>query len=180
MQIRARYSLLSLLLLVLAAGLTVRAEPAAKEKTPSAPDPALERTRKTVQMLDDIYKTTVVLITDKYVDDEKDFPAGSAAIALFSAIAKKGWHEVRLLDTTGDPIGAANVAKDDFEKQALKQLKSGKSYYEQVLTKEGKRTLRAATPIPVVSKKCILCHPHYADAKPGEPVGALTYNLPIE
>ena len=44
-------------------------------------DQALERTRKTIRMLDDIYKAAVVLITDKYVNDKDDFPAGSAAIA---------------------------------------------------------------------------------------------------
>ena len=143
-------------------------------------DAALQRTRKSVKMLDDIYKTAVVLITEKYVEDETDFPAGAAAVALFDAVKKKGWHEVRLLDATGDPIEKKNAAKDDFEKKAIKTLKSGKSYYEQVVKKNGDRYLRAATPIPVVSKKCIMCHEHYADAKKGEPIGALSYYLKIE
>ena len=52
-------------------------------------DLALERTRKQVRMLDDIYKTAVVLITTHYVNDEDDLPAGSAAIALFDAVKKK-------------------------------------------------------------------------------------------
>ena len=33
-------------------------------------DKAVERTRKTVRMLDDVYKTAVVLITEHYVNDE--------------------------------------------------------------------------------------------------------------
>ena len=70
----------------------------------SAADAALSRTRKQVRMLDDIYKTTVVLITDKYVHDKDDFPAGSAAVALFQAVEKNGWHKVRLLDAAGEPI----------------------------------------------------------------------------
>jgi len=131
-------------------------------------------------MLDDIYKTTVVLITDKYVNDEDDFPAGSAAIALFDAIKKKGWHEVRLLDATGDPYDEENTARDDFDHEAIKQLKSGKSYYEQVIEKDGKRELRAATPVPVVMQKCTMCHPHYKHAKKGEPIGLLSYTLSIE
>ena len=102
------------------------------------PAAALQRTRKTVRMLDDIYKTTVVLITDKYVNDEDDFPAGSAAIALFDAIKKKGWHEARLLDATGEPYEEKNSPRDAFERTAIKQLKSGNNYYEQVITKEGK------------------------------------------
>jgi hypothetical protein len=30
-----------------------------------------------------------------------------------------------------------------------------------------------------VLKKCIMCHPHYEDAKKGAAVGALTYKLPL-
>ena len=143
-------------------------------------DAAVARTRKTVRMLDDVYKTAVVLITDKYVNDEDDFPAGGAAIALFEAIGKKGWHKVRLIDATGDPYDPNNSAKDDFERRAVKELKAGKSYYEQVTKKDNKPVLRAATPIPVVMQKCVMCHPHYADAKKGEPIGLLSYTLPIE
>ena len=143
-------------------------------------DKALERTRNTVKMLDDVYKTAVVLITDKYVNEEDDFPAGSAAIALFSAIEKKGWHKVRLIDATGKPYDEKNVAKDEFEKEAVKQLKGGKAYYEEVVEVDGKRSLRAATPIPVVLKKCALCHPHYNDAKKGEPIGILSYTVPVQ
>ena len=54
-------------------------------------------------MLDDIYKTAVVLITTHYVKDENDLPAGTAAKALFAAIEKKGWHQVKLLDVSGEP-----------------------------------------------------------------------------
>ena len=81
----------------------VPAKPAEAAASASAADPAVARARKTVQMLDDIYKNAVVLITDKYVHDEDDFPAGSAAVALFEAISKKGWHQVRLIDATGPP-----------------------------------------------------------------------------
>lgn len=154
---------------------------AADAPSATKPDPAaVERTRKTVRMLDDVYKTAVVLITDKYVNDEKDFPAGSAAIALFGEIKKKGWHEVRLIDVSGEPYEAKNVAKTPFEKQAVAALKGGKAYVDEVAVQDGKSVLRAATPVPVVMQKCALCHPNYKDAKPGAPIGALIYTLPIE
>lgn len=168
---------------VLAAAATVtKNSPAADKDKPKAnkKDAAVERARQTVKMLDDIYKTAVVLITDKYVNDEDDFPAGSAAVAWFDAINKKGWHKVRLLDATGEPYDEANTAKDEFEREAVKQLKAGKPYYEQIVKEKGKRTLRAATPIPVVMKKCIMCHEHYADAKEGEPIGLLSYTIEIK
>ncbi|QDU29045.1 hypothetical protein ETAA8_41520 [Anatilimnocola aggregata] len=169
-----------LLAALVVTGLLFSAEqaPPKNENEPSAA--ATERTRKTVRMLDDVYKTAVVLITDKYVNDENDFPAGSAAIALFSAVEKKGWHGVRLLDVTGKPYDDKNVAKDEFEKQGVRQLKDGKDYYEQIIEKDGKPYLRAMTPVPVVMQKCVMCHPHYGDAKKGAAIGAISYTLPIE
>jgi hypothetical protein len=143
-------------------------------------DAALERTRKQVRMLDDIYKSAVVLITDKYVHKEDDFSAGSAAVALFAVMKDKGWHEVRLLDATGEPYNEKNSPQDDFEKAAIKALKSGKAYHEQVVEIDGKPHLKAATPIPVVSKKCTICHPHYTQVKEGQAIGALGYTIPIE
>jgi hypothetical protein len=147
----------------------------------SKPDPAATaRARKTVRMLDDIYKTAIVLITDKYVQSKKDYPAGRAAIRWLADVAKKGNPEARLIDATGDPYSPANVAADDFDKEGIKQLKAGKDYYDQVIDKGGKSYLRAITPIPVVMEKCILCHENYRMAKKGEPIGALTYTVPIE
>ncbi len=141
---------------------------------------AVNRTRETVKMLDDIYKTAVVLITDKYVHDEDDFPAGSAAIALFDAINKKGWHNVRLLDVTGQPYDKKNVAKDDFEKRAVAKIQHGESYFEEVGSGEKGPELRAMTAVPVVLAKCVMCHPHYKDVPAGQAIGAISYRLPIK
>ena len=44
----------------------------------------------------------------------------------------------------------------------------------------GQVDLQMATPIPVVMKKCTLCHPAYEKAKAGEPIGALGYTIPVE
>ena len=143
-------------------------------------DPELERTRKQVRILDDVYKTAIVLITENYVDESSDLAAGAAFQKLFDAMKQKGHHEVRLLDATGEPYDPDNTPRDDFEKAAIKALKEGKPFHEQVVQKEGKRFLRVATPIPVVLKKCTLCHPAYEKAKAGEPIGALGYTLVIE
>ncbi len=152
-----------------------------KERSSGKPDKAaIERSRKTVKTLDNVFKQTIVLITDKYVHDEDDFAAGSAAVLLFKNISGSGDTKVRLIDATGDPYEAANVAKDDFEKAGIKRLTAGAESHEQVVTKDGKSYLRAMTPVPVVMKKCVMCHAHYADAKKGEPIGAISYTVPIE
>jgi hypothetical protein len=147
---------------------------------PSVDEAALKRTRKTTQTFDKIYKEVIVLITDKYVHDDADFPAGSAAVLLFKTISDSGSHRVRLIDATGEPYNADNVAKDEFEKAAIKQLKAGDEQVEKVVANDGKHYLRTLTPVPVVMEKCVMCHSHYADAAEGEPIGAISYMVPIE
>jgi len=151
---------------------------AGQEKKPE--DPAITRTRKQVQMLDDIYKTAIVLITENYVDESSDLAAGAAFQKLFDAMRKKGYHDVRLLDATGEPYNEKNLPRDGFEKAAIAALKAGKPTYEEVVNEGGKRLLKVATPIPVVMKKCTLCHPAYEKAAAGQPIGALGYTLPVE
>jgi hypothetical protein len=144
-------------------------------------DPALARTRKQVKMLDDLYKTAIVLITQEYVTEKSSLPAGEAFQKLFAAMKKSGYHEVRLLDATGEPLNPDNAPKDEFEKKAIAALKGGKPGYEEVVEKDGKKYLRSATPIPVVLDKCIMCHDHYKEAKEKKQViGSLGYTIPIE
>jgi len=145
-----------------------------------AGDPAVERTRKTVRMLDDLYKGAIVLITENYVDESSDLPAGSAFQALFDHMKEKGWHEVRLLDATGDPLDEDNAPRDDFERRAIERLKAGDASFEEVVEADGGRLLRVATPIPVVLKKCTLCHENYNDLPEGQAIGALGYTIAIE
>jgi hypothetical protein len=173
-------------LIAVAAGgwLAAAAEKPAKESPASAAadrqDAAVERTRKQVRMLDDLYKTAVVLITTHYVEEDSDLAAGPAAKALFAAMKEKGWHEVRLVDATGLPIESENSPADAFEKEAIRQLKAGEAYYDEVVEIDGQRKLRAATIIPVVLEKCTMCHDHYKQAKQGEAIGALCYTLDVE
>jgi hypothetical protein len=176
-----RWSVVGLAVVVAGASMWACLAPSAvSAESPKVDEAAVKRARKAVQMLDNIYKQTIVLITDKYVNDEDDFPAGSAAVVLFRNITKSGSHEVRLIDATGSPYVDTNVAETEFEKEGLKKLKNGEQYVEKVVEKDGKPRLLALTPVPVVLKKCIMCHPHYADAKKGEPIGAISYSLPLE
>jgi hypothetical protein len=160
------------------AGVGTWATVVAQEK--KAEDPAVVRTRKQVQVLDDIYKSAIVIITEHYVDETSGLAAGAAFQKLFDAVKQKGYHEVRLLDATGEPYEAKNLPKDEFEKAAIAALKAGKPSPEQIVEKDGKRFLRTATPIPVVMKKCVMCHPAYEKVPAGQAIGALGYTIPIE
>lgn len=140
-------------------------------------DEAVARARREVRLLDDLYKTAVVLITDHYVNEPTDLAAGEAAVAMFDAMKQKGWHEAALVDATGEPINPENLPRDDFERTAIKKILGGESYYDEVTEQDGKRYLRAATLVPVVMEKCTMCHKGY---KVGDTLGAISYKLEIQ
>lgn len=151
----------------------------AKNVSEEESDRALAQARREVKMLDDIYKTSIVLITTHYVDEDTDLPAGSAFKALFEAVEKKGWHKVRLVDASGEAVNDENYAKPGFEKRAIAELLKGKPAYEEIESSDGKRYLKAATAIPVVMDKCIMCHENYRGLPQGRAIGALSYQIPI-
>jgi hypothetical protein len=150
---------------------------AAGDARPSKSDPAVERTRRQVKMLDDLYKTTIVFITNTYVKSDGDVAAGEIARDLFAAMREKGWHDARLIDATGSPTNDENAPRDGFEKEAVKKILAGETYVDQVTTEKGKPVLLAATVVPVVNEKCIICHKGW---KVGAVAGAVSYKLPIE
>ena len=91
-------------------------------------DPALERTRQQVKMLDELYKNAVVSITNKYDGP----PAIKVAKDVFAAMEKSGWHKAKLVDASGSPQNEANLPQTDFEKRAAEAMRAGKPYFEEV------------------------------------------------
>ena len=148
--------------------------PAGDKKGPD--QAALERTRETVKMLDDLYKNAVVSITNTYIEGQASAPAAVVAKEVFAAMHKKGWHHARLVDASGKPKNKANLAKTEFEKKAVEQIKAGKAYYDEVAQVDGKDVLRAATIVPAVLKQCAVCH----GKKEGALLGAIVYEIPIK
>lgn len=137
---------------------------------------ATDRARQTVKMLDDMYKTFMILITKEYVTDSTMFSAVVLTKKVFEAMSKKGWHEARLLGTSGTLYNPDNFPKDDFERDATKALISGKNYYEKVEMIDGKYYLRVATSVPASAEGCTICHP---DKKVGDILGAISYKISL-
>lgn len=162
--------------LVVAISFLVRGQDPTSTKAKN--DPAVQRAQKQAKMLDTLYKTAIVLITENYVTGKESLAAGDAFQALFKAMKDNGFHEVRLLDASGEPYDSDNLPKTDFEKKAVKAIKDGKTIYEEVVTEKDQRYLLTATPIPVVMQKCTLCHSNYEGVK--GPIGALGLKIPVE
>jgi hypothetical protein len=149
----------------------------AAENPSGSKDAAVERTRQEVKMLDDLFKNAIVLIDGHYVKTPSDLPAATAAKALWAALKKDGWYDVRILgltDVIGDPDDAP---KDAFEQAAAKKLLAGQTPDEEVVKEGGKRYLRVVTGIPVVSENCVMCHANFKGNKGN--IGALSYTVPM-
>ena len=77
---------------------------------------------------------------------------------IFGAMKKQGWHSAKLVDATGEPLNEANAPATEFEKEATKEINSGKTYFDRVVGEGNDRRLLAATVVPVVMKRCAECH----------------------
>ncbi|MBC8553607.1 MAG: DUF3365 domain-containing protein [Candidatus Brocadiales bacterium] len=148
-----------------------------KELHESVMNLELEHARKTVRLLDDLYKTYIVLITEEYVDDPSVLPAATLSKRVFKSMSKKGWYKTRLLDATGTPFNPENNPVDAFERDAINAMISGRTYFEKIETIDGKPHLRAATSVHAVMKGCISCHP---SSRVGDLLGGIAYDVPLE
>ncbi len=142
----------------------------------TASEGAIAAARRETKMLDDLYKTAIVTVTDIYVKDESSVAAATAFRPVFKAMKDAKHHEARLVDGLGQPVGADNVPRDDFEKAAMKEMLAGKATFEKVEVVDGVPQLRTMTILPMVMEKCILCHDNYRDKKI---VGGVAYIVPI-
>lgn len=154
------------LVAVLVSGTDLRADEAAK-------DPALARARDQVKMLDTLYKTAVVSVTKRYAEGP---PAIKVAMDVFGAMENDGWHKAKLVDASGTPQNDANLPQTDFEKRAAKVMQSGQAYFEELDGAGEKRTLRVATIVPAVAKRCASCH----GVKEGDLLGFIRYEIPVK
>lgn len=134
----------------------------------------VEQARREIRIVDDLYKTAIVFMNDVYVVDENSVAAGETARHLFEAMKTKGWHEARLIDATGEPLNDENEPTGEFEKKAIKKILKGETYYDEVVREDGQNYLRAATVVPVVNAKCVICHP---GNKVGDVMGAISYKV---
>lgn len=147
------------------------------KQTSSGTDQMVARTRRQIQMLDDLYKTAIVLVTQHYVNDPSTLSAATASKAIFAEMDKRDWHETRLVGFTDSLTNPKNKPKDDFENAAKEKLIAGEAYHEEIVTQGGKDHLRMATPVPVVMEKCVMCHAGFKDEKGA--IGALVYKMPL-
>lgn len=141
---------------------------AAPEKNPEPVRMSLPEARRTVRMMDDIYKAAVVHTHQMYVQDAGTPAAVIWAKQVFKSINGKGWPAAHMLASGDRPLNPENSPSDAFDKEAIRAFQAGKPTFEKV---EG-NTLRYATEIRILDQKCLMCHVHN---KNGDLVGGVSY-----
>ncbi len=138
---------------------------------------AVKRARQTVKILDEMYKTFIVLITDEYVKDETMFSALTVSKNVFEKMSTKGWYKARLIDATGDPHNPENTPGNKFERDAIEAFIDGKTFYDKVEKENGEYYYKAATSVSIVTNGCTICHPHN---KHGDLLGGISYTFLLD
>jgi len=167
--------------LLLAGGTTLSAVAfwhvaAGNEASTNEKDRNIRRARRETKMLDTLYKTAIVSVTQTYVQDDSSTAAITTFQPVLKAMKENKWHEVRLVDGLGDPINPENSPNDAFEKKAIQEMLAGKEMIDSVEMIDGKEVLRTMTILPMALDKCILCHENYRGKKI---VGGVSYRVPI-
>lgn len=160
-----RIAVLAAAALGVAISLSAKADPG---KTPAPVRMSLPEARRTVRMMDDIYKAAVIRTHEMYVQDVGTPAAVIWAKQVFKSVNGKGWPAARMLSSSDRPLNPENSPSDAFEKEAVRAFRAGKPAYEKV---EG-NTLRYATEIRIADQKCLMCHVH---SKEGDLVGGVSY-----
>ena len=125
-------------------------------------DPEVERTRRQVRMLDEPYQALMALTNEHKVKN------------VASTV------EIRAADLSGSPINPSSRPGDRFETGAARRIIQGDEWYEEIVVTDGKRSLRVATPVMFSTRGCPACHSEYRGFPEGQPIGFLSYRLPVE
>jgi hypothetical protein len=131
-------------------GLSQEPEPVVQDK----PSLTIEEARARAVLLHEAYTGTLRAMHRHYFRDDGKQPVPSRVLEeVFSDVARRWDVEARWIAVNAQVMSLGHEPKDDFEKQAARQLAAGKEHFEQV--EEG--VYRRAGAIALFSS-CLKCH----------------------
>ncbi len=127
--------------------------------------------RRSVEMLADFYRETLLETHVSYVTDDRKPASALMMRKLFTAMAEKGWPRARWMALNGRPLNPENVPRDAFEIAARRALRGGETLVDGV---EGWR-YRAVAALPFTGP-CLKCH--WGD-RPADYMGAISFTADL-
>lgn len=149
-----------------AARLPVVAGPTAARSTPMSVDDA----RRSVQMLSDFYRESLLDLHVTYVHDGMP-PSATVIKQLFARMTAKGWPVARWMSVNGRPLNPDNVPHNRWELEAGRQVRHGGQLVERV--ERGQYQALVAVPF---TGPCLKCH--WGDQE-ADYRGAISFTVPV-
>lgn len=133
-------------------------EPNSKSpETPSSSNDVtltVDAARRQAKTLHTTIHSTLRVMHDRYYREDEGLPIPAAAMGeILRDVETEEGVIMRWLVVEGQAMNTDNVARDDFEKEAVTALKSGKPFHEESTTTQYRR----AAPI-TLSNHCLKCH----------------------
>ncbi len=139
-------------------------------------DTKLDSAREQAKLMHDIYASTLEVMHHRYFHGDRTTVPARAMEDIFADMKKSSGVEARWISVNLEPMSLDHKPKNDFEKQAAKEIAGGKAAVETV--DEG--FYRRAGAIPL-SSGCVSCHQGFFKASSTAPKFAgLIISLPLE
>ncbi|MBL8815106.1 MAG: DUF3365 domain-containing protein [Planctomyces sp.] len=120
----------------------------------SRPTLTIDEARRHAKLLHTTIHSTLRVVHDRYYREDEALPIPAAAMGeIFRDIESMEHVRLRWLAVDGQAMNTDHVAQGEFETEAVKALKAGKLFHEQVT----EHTYLRAAPI-TLSNHCLKCH----------------------
>lgn len=161
-----------LICLLIALGHGDAATPQHVERAPNEDSVVeLPEARRRAELLHNVFESTLYSMHRNYFKPDKQMPIPSRALeGVFYSVSRRSGVEVRWLAVNAQAMSIDHKPKDPFERAAVKSLRRGQKWYEEVAEGEYRR----AGAITLFSE-CIKCH----TSSIPNPVAALVIRVPF-
>ena len=135
----------------------------------------LEVARDRAKLLSDVYMSTLDVIHHKYFHRERAIVPARAMEDVFADMKRQSKIDARWIAVSLKPMSINHEPKTEFEKRAVREIKSGKREFE--LVDAG--YYRRATAIPLTGG-CASCHEGLFSQSTKKLFAGLVISVPIE
>lgn len=129
-------------------------ESSPESKQPVRTPPTVEQARLRAELLHETMHATLQIVHQEYYREDEGLPIPAATLKrVFSEIESAGAVKLRWIAVNAPAMNIDHASDAPFEKRAVRELTSGKKYFESV--DEG--VYRRAAPI-TLHAECLKCH----------------------
>lgn len=162
-------------LTLVAATLVVGSSPAEESPSPNDRSAATAVARGRAELLHETIHAALHIVHQQYYREDEGLPIPAAALkSVFRELAERQRVELRWLAVDAEAMNVEHLPRDEFEKQAVRALASGRTAFEAAEQGVYRRVQAIA-----LTSECLKCHvPNRTSTKPR--TAGLVIAMPLE